>query len=99
MTKENYDPNEPVCDNQQNFNIAFRKAIDYDIKQNMKSDWYTVAIILYFIFTVWALILAIKNAPRGPDRTLHLVFAMVASPAYVLSYYLNSLSNQNSEEL
>lgn len=90
---EGYDPNSSVCDNQDDFNIAFRKAIKYTNKEDVKKmgNWVYVYVILWAIFFVWAIILAMKT--RGNVRTIHLIFAIIASPVYVLAYYLNMLSS------
>jgi len=89
---EFYDPNKPVCDNQSDFNQALRKAIKYNNKEDMKKarPWLYVYLVLYMIFVVWALLLAMK-VPPGPERVEHLVFALVFGPAYVLAYYLGAL--------
>lgn len=86
---ENYDPNKPVCDNQDDFNQAFRKALKYNTKQNMKKaqPWIWIYMGLYLVFIIWALILAMR-VPVGPARTMHVLFAFVGGPVYVLSYYL-----------
>lgn len=95
--KEYYDPNKPVCNNQDDFNQAFRKAIKYDNKETMKKakPWAFVYMVLWFIFIVWALLLAMK-VPAGPERIEHLVFAMVFGPAYVLAHYLGSMGNKSA---
>lgn len=89
---EYYDPNKPVCDNQSDFNHAFRKALKHNNKENLKKarPWMYVYMVLWLIFLVWALMLAIQ-VPAGPERVEHLVFALVFGPAYVLAYYLGSL--------
>jgi hypothetical protein len=87
--KENYDPNQPVCNNQADFNQAFRKALRYNVKEEMKKDkaWMAVYIVIWLIFFVWAIMLALK-VPVGPERTEHLLFAIVVPPAYVLAHYI-----------
>lgn len=76
-----------VCQNQDTFNEAldksFRNLNNRREKQNM--PWFYVYMCFFTIFFVWALILALSN-PQGPDRVMHLVFAMVFSPFYVLAY-------------
>ena len=92
--REYYDPNKPVCENQDDFNRAFRKAIKYNNKENMKKarPWIYVYLVLWLIFMVWGILLAMKIAP-GPERVEHLLFALVFGPAYVLAYYLGALPN------
>lgn len=89
---ENYDPNKPVCDNQGDYNQAFRNALTYNNKQNVKQagPWLYVYLVLYIIFFVWGVLLAMR-IPSGPERTLHVVLAIVFAPAYVLGYYLGML--------
>lgn len=87
--RERYDPNKPVCENQDDFNEAVRKAIKYNNKESMKKaqPWLYVYVVLWMIFLVWGVILAMQ-IPAGQTRLIHLVFAIVFSPVYVLSYYL-----------
>ena len=86
---EHYDPGQNVCQNQDDYNQAFRNAIQYNNQQNINDakPWMWVYFALYLIFFVWALMLAMR-VPYGPERTLHLTLALVAAPAYVLAYYL-----------
>ena len=86
---ENYDPNKPVCDNQDDFNQALQAGIKYNRQENVKKmqPWMLVYSVIYLIFFIWAIILALK-VPEGPDKILHLVFAILVSPVYVISYYI-----------
>lgn len=95
MLEENYNSSAPVCDNQQDFNVAFRKALKHNMKEDVKKMgvWLYIYMILWLVFFVWALCIAMKVAPSGPDRTLHLVFAMVFSPIYVIAYYLGMMQS------
>ena len=88
--KEEYNPDKPVCDNQNDFNVALRNAIKYNGKENMKNmgGWIALYLVLYLIFVLWAVFLAAK-VPPGPQRTQHVLFALLFAPAYVLAYYLN----------
>lgn len=92
---ENYDPNKPVCDNQSDFNEAFRKAIKENNKKNMKENrpWMIVYMVIWLIFLIWGVMLAMQ-VPQGPDRVSHLVFAIVFPPVYVLSYYLSGMNGR-----
>lgn len=92
-SRENYDPNQPVCNNQDDFNEAVNKAIKYNNNENMKKakPWIYVYLVVWLIFLIWAIVLAMQIAP-GHDRVVHLVFAIVFSPAYVLGYYLGAMS-------
>ena len=91
---ENFDPNDPVCQNQNDFNQAFRSALKYNNKQNNKNSqpWVWVYLAMYVIFFVWAIILALTYTVPGPGRTLHVTLAMVFSPFYVLAYYFGMLN-------
>lgn len=91
---EFYDPNQPVCNNQDDFNIAIRKAVKYDLQQTEKKakPFMYVSAALMFIFIVWAMLLAMQ-IPRGPERISHLVFAIVFSPVYVIGYYLGMMGS------
>jgi hypothetical protein len=85
-----------ICSSQDEFNQAFRKAIkktDEDIEE-VVSPMRNLYIVLYLIFIVWAIVLAMK-VPKGNDRTLHLVLAMVFSPAYVIGHYIIEFTNPN----
>lgn len=92
---EKYDPNQPVCDNQNDFNIAVQKAVQYDKQQMMKKDkpYAYVYFALLCIFIFWAIMIAMKKS--SSDRIVQLVFAIVFSPFYVVSHYL-SLMNPSS---
>jgi hypothetical protein len=92
--RENYDPNAPVCQNQADFNQALRKAVQYNQDQDVKSVSY-VYIILWSVFFIWAVLLALKVKPHS-ERVLHLVLAMLFSPVYVLSHYLGGLNAPSS---
>lgn len=90
--RENYNPNAPVCDNQADFNQAFHEAVKYNRKKEMNKDkpWMYVYVVLWLIFFVWAIVIAMKVS-TGNDRTIHLVFAILFAPAYVLAYYLGMM--------
>lgn len=81
-----------VCNNQDAFNQAFRSALKYNNKENMKKarPWMYVYLVLWLLFFVWGVMLAIQ-VPSGPERVEHLVFAIVFGPVYVLAYYIGAL--------
>lgn len=85
-----------VCDNQNDFNVAVKNALKYNVKETEKKmkPYIYVMLVLGVIFLVWAILLAMQVAP-GPGRVVHLVFAMMFSPMYVIAYYLGML--QSSE--
>lgn len=80
-----------ICDSQDDFNSAFRKAVKYTNKENMKKaePWMAISGVVLMIFLIWALMLAMK-LPPGPQKTEHLLFAILFSPIYVLAYYLSA---------
>ena len=80
-----------ICDNQNNFNVAFSKALKYEREKNMPSPTAfvvtsVVAIAILIVLLIWALGLARKT--KG-DKLLHTFFALVASPGYIISYYIS----------
>jgi hypothetical protein len=86
-----------VCNTQDQYNKAFRSALKYNNEENWKESkpWTAVYAGLWFVFFVWAVMLAMQvEDPKG--RTIHLVFALVASPAYVLAYYLSAMASDNA---
>lgn len=89
-----------VCDNQDDFNVAFNKAFKQNNKDAIKKakPWICVYIIVWMIFFTWALVLAMQVAP-GPNRLVHLVFAMVLSPLYVFAYYLGAMSSEKNASM
>lgn len=89
MNREKYDPNKPVCNNQKDFNIALRHAINAENSRGDKASLFLYVVIL-FIMIVWAISIAMKMPPSS-DRIMHLVFAMLFSPIYIISYYLSRL--------
>ena len=79
-----------LCDNQDNFNDAFYKALKHSRKKDNKKMASGVGIYLVFhlIFLFWAIMLALKQ-PKN-QQIVHLTLAIVFSPVYVLAYYLNT---------
>ena len=91
--EERYSPDDPVCNNQADYNQAFRNALKYNYKQNIKESkpWIWVYMAMYLIFFVWALTLASKVQP-GPYRTMHMMLALLFAPVYVLAHYIGLLN-------
>lgn len=90
-TKENYDPAEPVCQNQDDFNMAIRRAIRYNMDENAKlSVNAQIALVLYVLLSVYAVVLA-SRVVEGPQRTLHLTLAMITGPVYVVGHLVGGL--------
>lgn len=84
-----YDPNAPVCNNQDNFNVALQKGLQYVQDKNVRNNrgMIAVSVALWVIFIVWAVMLAMQ-VPDPNSRRVSLVFALIAGPAYVLAHYL-----------
>lgn len=79
-----------LCDNQDNFNDAFYKALNDSRKKDNKKMCSGVAVymLIHLIFLFWGIMLALKQPKK--QQIVHLTLAMVFSPAYVLAYYLNT---------
>lgn len=60
---------------------------DYDNKRSSHLYNFLMAMI-YMIFLFWAIILAMK-VQNNENKILHMIFALLASPVYILSYYLS----------
>jgi hypothetical protein len=92
---ENYDEKANVCNNQDDYNTALRKAIDYNDKKNYKEarPWIKIYIILWAITFTWAVLIALKV--KDPEhRVLHVAIASVFSPAYLIAHYLVQIGLQ-----
>lgn len=79
-----------LCNDQTTFNSAVKKALDsYTTNDDTKSGKIApiVLAVIYIVFLIWALILAMKVEDRD-HKTLHIFFAITAPPLYVLSHYL-----------
>jgi succinate-acetate transporter protein len=79
-----------LCDNQDNFNDAFYKALKDSRKKDNKKMASGVGIymLIHLIFLFWGIMLALKQ-PKD-QQIVHLTLAIVFSPVYVLAYYLNA---------
>ena len=95
MLEENYDPNQPVCNNQADFNQAYHNALKYNQESFVEKSkpWIYVYIVLWLVFFIWGLLIAMK-VPAGPERTEHILFAIVFSPVYVFAHYLGKGSKK-----
>lgn len=79
-----------VCQDQMTFNNAVSTALEtYADERKVSSATMTIYFILMLIFFIWALVLAF-GMKRGNERLLHIILAMILSPIYVISYYLNN---------
>ena len=79
-----------VCNDQDEFNNAFYKALKYTNKKNNKGMANALAVysIIHLIFSVWGVTLAFRSQPPE-NRIVHITLALMFAPAYVLAYYLN----------
>jgi hypothetical protein len=85
-----------VCKDQDTFNDAVKKALDNFVEEEQprltKSS--LTMIIIYsmtvLLFLVWAIYL-VRYEKKSDERTLHFLYAIILSPIYVLSYYLNEI--------
>jgi hypothetical protein len=78
-----------VCESQDRFNDAFEDAVKYvEKKQRPKLIVTMIVLIIFVVIFLWAIYLAAQTNP-GQEKTLHLTLAMVFSPFYVISSYLN----------
>ena len=79
-----------LCDNQRDFNVAFKEALKNVDKTECTTTeckvWVVVVVILSLLFIIWAVILALRVSDNE-HRILHLVMAILFSPLYVVSYY------------
>lgn len=100
MNREFYDPSKPVCDNQDDFNQALRQGIVFNQQQNLKKmqPYMWVYLIVFLVFFVWALMLAMK-VPPGQGKVLHILFALLFSPLYVISHYLGHMKSNSPSSL
>ena len=78
-----------LCDNQDKFNDAFYTALNNSKKKDLKkmSTGVGVYMVIHLIFLFWGIMLAVKQP--SDQRVVHLVLAIIFSPAYVLAYYVN----------
>lgn len=80
-----------ICENQNTFNKAFSSAVkNYNDESKLPQGSMVVYLVIMILFLIWALVLAFQ-LKKGNERLLHLLFALIASPIYVIAYYLNSI--------
>jgi uncharacterized membrane protein len=77
-----------VCASQDTFNEAFKKAVkNYGQVPEKDKNLYTAVGIIYLVLTIWAIILAMRISD-SEHRVIHIIFAVLFGPLYVLSHYL-----------
>jgi hypothetical protein len=84
---------DPVC-----FGKALKSGLKYVRDEERKEyrkkmgPWLMVSAVVYMIIIVWAILLAAK-APAA-NRAVHMTFAILFAPAYVLAFYLGDMADQ-----
>lgn len=78
-----------ICNNQDSFNDSVYKALKYSRKKEYKkiSGPLLIYSIIHLIFMIWGILLAFRQPEN--KRIIHIVFAIVFGPVYVLAFYLN----------
>lgn len=85
-----------VCKDQTTFNSAVYHALRYSENHAYKkvsTVMKVVVALVVVVLIVWAVALAWRVSGAN-DRTIHLLLALVFSPAYIIAHYLNSLSSR-----
>ncbi len=78
-----------ICKDQDQFNKSFHKAVKYTAKKNEPKTWVTIVLIgLWLLFAIWAIMLAMR-VPNARGKTMHIFLSILASPIYILSFYLD----------
>lgn len=97
--KENYDRAKPVCDNQDDFNTALYTAVQENADKNLEKNkpWIVVYGVVWFILMIWGVLLAMKTE-SGPNRLLHIMFAITFAPLYVIAYYVSGWGGGGGSE-
>jgi hypothetical protein len=63
---------------------------DVDRSERMYSGNMAVYAVVHLILLFWGVMLALNSQPPE-NRVFHIILAMLFSPLYVLSYYVNAL--------
>ena len=80
-----------VCNDQKTFNKAVKKAIYHlDEPESKNQAANLVMVLITLTFYIWALLLALKVQDKQ-HRLLHVLFALVFGPLYVLAYYASMM--------
>lgn len=87
-----------VCNNQKMFNEAFDKAIEnrrnkysWDSMNSYQKVSSILFLILYFVLTAWAVMLALRV--EGKTRVINVVAAFLFGPLYLISYFISKPNN------
>lgn len=94
MSRE--EDNTNVCENQETFNKAVDEALrEYTDNETPNPTARSIAlsiayILLILLFLVWAVYL-VSTEKKSDERVIHFLYAIILSPIYVLSHYLNEI--------
>ncbi len=83
---------ENVCLDQKTYNNAFIKAFrnynntEDECKTDICRTHMTIFKVILILFYIWAALLACKVEDKN-ERIIHLIFAFLTGPVYVLAHY------------
>ena len=87
-----------VCNDQKTFNKAVKKAINHLDESDSKNQAANLVMVLITLtFYIWALLLALKVQDKQ-HRLLHVLFALVFGPIYVLAYYASMINMDSFDD-
>lgn len=73
-----------VCGNQETFSTSSEK------EEKNNTALYVLYTLSIIVFLVWAVYL-VSREEKSDERVIHFLYAIILSPIYVLSYYLNEI--------
>jgi hypothetical protein len=77
-----------VCQDQESMNKAIKKTIIQSIRENRPSQSsMTFSLIIMILLIFFSVSLALRVPPNV--RQIHVMFAIIFSPFYIISYYIN----------
>tara|TARA_B100000401_G_scaffold223311_1_gene151116 strand:+ start:5204 stop:5500 length:297 start_codon:yes stop_codon:yes gene_type:complete len=95
MSKDISDNN--VCRDQNTFNDAVHDAINnyrdsysWDSLSQSQKTMAILFLVFYLIFTIWAVILALRVPKENGARTFHVIVALLFGPLYFIAYYISN---------
>ncbi len=98
--KEGYHKDMPVCNNQNDFNIAFRKAIQYDMKKtNEKHRWLMLIGALGWLACLVISLMKVSKMPPGPEKVEHATFAILFPPAYLIATWIGGRNERHGSRM
>lgn len=83
-----------LCNDQATFNNALSTGLDaYEKSNEPKTGSMVAFLIVWFLFLVIAVMMAFHvNVPDQSHRIIHLFFAIIAPPAYILANLSSMIS-------